>query len=520
MDMYPISTLTKKIKENIQEKQEIRFIMFGDFEELHNRIANLDDNFTRLADEIKELVEKREKVKVAIGISRYNFARLNKIAEFCTSLLGKRVDFSSINLKIFPVKDLPQNFIEYVEEVKKRIDTDKIKIVFYDDKLMEILKKVSMQADHGKERDLLRLLGIITEQVFIGPQTIVFDPFHRCNSKCQHCWVHTPNVNQTEEFLNRKFDFDIFKRTIDDASEMMVDGIILQGDGEPLIYDNFMPMLRYARAKGLGTLFFTNGILLDEEKTKEIIDLGVNEIYCSFPAGTAETYNKICVVQPPETFYKIRNNLKRLMILRRKTGKDKPRLIVSHVIHNMNYHELIDMAKMDVDIAPDAVRYYLIRLDVMNRFLQLKPEEIKVIRKAVPEIAKILSKDNIEFVDNFEFQLNHYDYQTGAWSKDFFLKHGCFIGWYFNLIPAKYDMSFCCHLRTVGYVDKKSFKEIWNSIEYWKWRRQAKYLAQNKNVRFLNNQLLYDEHCDHCDNHQTIIRILNELRLYDLYKYY
>jgi hypothetical protein len=175
---------------------------------------------------------------------------------------------------------------------------------------------------------------------------------------------------------------------------------------------------------------------------------------------------------------------------------------------------------MDADIAPDAVRYYLIRLDVMNRFLQLKPEEVEAIKGMVPRIAEILKKNNIEFVDNFEFQLNNYDEKTGAWSKDFFLEHGCTIGWYFNLIPAKYDMSFCCHLRTVGFVDQKPFKEIWNSVEYWRWRRQAKYLKQNTNAKFLNGQFLYDEHCDHCDNHQTIIRTLKELSLYDLSKYY
>jgi MoaA/NifB/PqqE/SkfB family radical SAM enzyme len=208
------------------------------------------------------------------------------------------------------------------------------------------------------------------------------------------------------------------------------------------------------------------------------------------------------------------------MALRRKSGKDQPRLIISHVIHALNHHELIEMAKMDVDIAPDAVRFYLIRLDVMNIFLQLKPEEMETIKKQVPGVASILKKNNIEFVDNFEFQLNHYDQKTGAWSKDFFLNHGCTIGWYFNLIPAKYDMSFCCHLRTVGYLDKESLKEVWNSIEYWRWRRQAKYLKENKNAKFANGQVLYDEHCDHCDNHQTIIKALNELKKYDLYKYY
>lgn len=506
------------IKKEEHYDQTAGFQIFGDFEELHNRISGNSEDFSRNIDTIRSL----KKPKIAIGVSRYNFARLNKIAEFCMSLIGKDVDLSMVKLKIFPVKELPRNFIKFVDEIKKHIDAEKINIFFHDNQLIEVLNTVGLhaQVNPGRERDLLRLLGVISEQVLIGPQTIVFDPFHRCNAKCLHCWVHTPKIKHPEEFLERKFDFDIFKKTVDDAAEMMVDGIILQGDGEPLMYDKFLPMLRYARGKGLGVLFFTNGILLDEEKVRELIDLGVNEIYCSFPAGTPEVYEKVASIQPRETFYKIRDNLKKFMALKRHLGKNEPRLIISHVIHNMNYHELIEMAKMDADIAPDAVRFYLIRLDVMNRFLQLKPEEIEEIKRQVPIISDILKKNNIEFVDNFGFQLNHYDEETGAWSKDFFLKNGCTIGWYFNLIPAKYDISFCCHLRTVGYLDKKSFREIWNSIDYWRWRRQAKYLNENRVARFANNQVLYDEHCDHCDNHQTIIKTLKELKKYDLYKYY
>lgn len=498
------------------------FKLFGDFEELHNRIAGKQDDFKKSIEQIKNLVAKGQEAKIILGLSRYNFARLNKMAEFSMSILEKKIDLSSIELKPFPVKDLPENFISYVESIKKQIDTEKISIFFCDEQLMEILNTVGLHAkvEPGREKDLLRLLGIISEQVFIGPQTIVFDPFHRCNAKCQHCWVHTPEIKHPEEFLNRKFDFELFKQIIDDASGMMTDGIILQGDGEPLMYDKFMPMLKYAKSKNLGVLFFTNGILLDEEKSKEIIDLGANEIYCSFPAGTSQTYEKIASIQPAETFYKIWDNLKKFIILRRKSGKNEPRLIISHVIHNMNYHELVEMAKMDADIAPDAVRFYLIRLDVMNRFLQLTPEQIEAIKEQVPAVADILRKKKIEFIDNFEFQLNHYDEKTGAWSKDFFLNHGCTIGWYFNLIPAKYDMSFCCHLRTVGYLDKRSFKDVWNSVEYWRWRRQAKYLKDNQAAKFANGQLLYNEHCDHCDNHQTIIRTLNELKKFDLFKYY
>jgi sulfatase maturation enzyme AslB (radical SAM superfamily) len=261
--------------------------LFGDFEELHDRIAGKKGDFKQSLEQIMKFKRRHKKFKLLIGLSRYNFARIKQIADLAISLTGEQVTLDAGELEIFPVQNLPGNFIKYVERISRQLDGRDIEISFFDPQLTEILNTVGLHAkvDPGREKELLRLLGIICEQVFIGPQTIVFDPFHRCNTKCQHCWVHTPSVRHPEEFLNRKFDFELFKKIIDDASQMKTDGIILQGDGEPLMYEQFMPMLRYARGKKLGILFFTNGILFDEEKAKEVIALGVNEIYCSSPAA-------------------------------------------------------------------------------------------------------------------------------------------------------------------------------------------------------------------------------------------
>ncbi len=489
--------------------------VFAEYDELHDRISGNEGDFHRM----EQLIRKEDTVK--IGVSRYNFYCLDKILKHVASLKGMIIHRELPEMEIFPVPELYDRFLNYVKTLQETGSSVGVELILFDGKVGEILEKISVYAGDNvcPHKELVRFLGIISEEVFVGPQTIVFDPYHRCNANCMHCWVHTPSVKHPQEFLDRKFDFDIFKGIIDDAADMQVDGIILQGDGEPLIYDKFRPMLRYASRKGLGILFFTNGIMLNEETAREVIDLGVNEIYCSFPAGSAKVYHEICTNQPEETFYTITENMRKLMEIRRTQGKQKPRLIATHVIHNMNYDNLIDMALNDVKINPDAVRYYLIRLDVMNKFLQLKPEHVEEIRKQVPKIADILHKNGIEFVDNFEFQLGNYDDKTGAWSNKFFLKHGCTIGWYFNLIPAKYDMSFCCHLRTVGYVDKKSYKDIWYSREYKRWRRQAKYLKDNVNAEFLNGQIMYDEHCDHCDNHQTILKTLASLKELGLYEY-
>lgn len=500
--------------DNMEGKECI--YIYGDFEELHDRIAGVRGEFNEKIRRIKESAGAG--IKIKIGISRYNFFRLHKVLEFCSSLAGQQVKVEGISLDIFPLEQLLNNFAVYLGRLKS-IKPDQIQFIFNDKELFALLTAVSSQANQDNERELLRLLGVISEYAFIGPKTVVLDTFHRCNAACLHCWVHTPKIRHTQEFLDRKLDFGLYKGIINDFSQLRVDNIIFQGDGEPLMHDQIFEMIEYARNKNIKVSFFTNGIILDKDKAKKAINLGVNEIYCSLPAGSSKTYSVINPKQGGDTFYAVTENLKRLIFLRRQMGKERPVLKMTHVIHTLNYHELMRMAENDAEIGADAVRFYIIRVDDNVRFLKLKPEEVEAIRRALPDVKEYLKSRKIQLLDTTDFQLQHYEEKTGSWSKRVFLDGGCLIGWYFCLIPAKGDISLCCHLRTVGNLSEKSFRQIWDSRDYWRWRVQAKYLKDNINVAFLNGVKLYTEHCEHCDTHQVLRDVRQELRKYNLERF-
>ncbi len=532
------------------------FYFFGETDDLDNRISEKpENNFLTKLENLKQKIKNKEKVQVVIGISRYNFFKIHKIAEFVIKQFNQDINLNKIEFTVFPMIKILDNFQAYLEKIQSVLPKY-VRIEIYDTELedmllrfqelsmknvvdeselalekenVEIVKEETGDIDKDEEKELdhvddehelARLLGVICETAFVGPRVLVVDPHHKCNTNCTHCWVHTPKIKHTKDFLNTSFPLDRFKKLVDDAADMNVETMILQGDGEPLLHPHLTEMLRYGRSKGLDMRFFTNGILLNEKIAKLVIEIGVKEIYCSFPAGTAETYKKINQIQKPETYNKVVKNLKRLMKLKRAADVEDPRVIVTHVIHTQNHHELVKMAQDDVYEKVDAARFYLIRLDVMNTFLKLKPDEIEEIQRQVPLVEETLKKGNVEFVDNIKFQLENYNQKDGSWCKDVFLKKGCTIGNFFNLVPAKGDVSFCCHLRTVGYLDKGDYKDIWFSERYDKWRRQAKYIKDNVNAKFLNNQILYDEHCTHCDNHQAILDCYEKLEKYGLDKYY
>ncbi|MBU1925225.1 MAG: radical SAM protein [Candidatus Omnitrophica bacterium] len=499
-------------------KEEAIYI-YGDSEELSDRIAGVCE-FADKIEKIKNLRGQNKGIKIKIGVSRYNFFKLNEIVQFVLELLDIRIDLRSLKLSAMPLKKLRRNFIEYLTELRLVLaKTQDIELVLADSLLFELITSIYTQVGIENERQLLRLLGVICEHAFIGPQIVVIDPYHQCNANCVHCWVHTPKVTHAKGFYDEKLEFEQFKKICDDLSDLMVDKIIFQGDGEPLLHRDFFKMLEYARKKGIQCAFFTNGILLDKDIAQRVVNLGINEIFCSLPAGTAKAYGQINAKQKKEVFAKILDNLKYLTSFRKKMSKISPRLVMTHVIHTENAHELLEMAKNDVDIDADVARFYLIRLDDNIQFLKLKKKDIETIKATLPKIKEYIKGKRIQLLDTTEFQLAHFEQESGAWSKDIFKNQGCTLGWNFSLIPASGAISFCCHLRTVGYLKEKSFKEIWSSDEYRRFRYQAKFLNKYKDAKFINGTPLFDEYCEHCDTHQVIRDVWGQFELYGLKKY-
>lgn len=518
----------KKCREEEERRKQFRddvdsiktgtpMVIYGDNEELHDKISSESGSFVKNVSKIKTC--RGKDVNIRIGISRFNFFKLNDIAQFCSSLVNQRIDLRSVSLNLFPVSRLYYNFIDHTRELRQRVSSVNIDFFMEDERLLEFLNRISSQADQYNEKDLLRLLGVISEHAFIGPQTIVIDTYHPCNTNCIHCWIHTPKRRLSADTLNLKMDFSLYKNIIDDAARLLCDEIIFQGDGEPLLDNRFIRMVRYARDKGLKTIFFTNGILLDEDRIQKIIDMEVSEIFCSLPSGTDKTYALINSARTGDTFHEIVGNLKKLISARKSSGKERPLLQMTHVIHNLNCHELEEMSKIDVYIGADRSRFYLARLDDNINFLKIKPHQIDKIKGSLKKISSCLKKNNIELQDNIYFQLKNYNSATGYWSENKFLKSGCPVGWFFSLVLAKGEVSMCCHLRVVDYLKKKRFYDAWTSENYNKFRVSAKYLTKNKDIVFPNGVKLYDEFCNHCDTHQVILRINELLREYNLHSF-
>ena len=169
------------------------------------------------------------------------------------------------------------------------------------------------------------------------PSQIIVDSTQFCNLACVHC-PH-PNFIKTDAYSGAHLDIELHKKLID---EVATDGLgICQyirytANGETLIHPKFDEMVEYAGKYSKTKInVTTNGLLLTENKTKKLLDAGVNIFDISLDAYRDETYAKIRVKGDLSI---VRPNVLKLIKLI-KEGNYNAKLVVSFVEQPLNKHE-------------------------------------------------------------------------------------------------------------------------------------------------------------------------------------
>ena len=111
----------------------------------------------------------------------------------------------------------------------------------------------------------------------------------RCNASCQYC----PRTVLHDRWLSRDMDMALFSRIMDGIG-MGLSLVYLQGWGEPLMSPNMAEMIRLVKERsGAEVGLTTNGTLLEEEMTEQLLDAGLDIVGVSFAGAEAETHNEL-----------------------------------------------------------------------------------------------------------------------------------------------------------------------------------------------------------------------------------
>lgn len=155
----------------------------------------------------------------------------------------------------------------------------------------------------------------------------------RCNLMCRHCFRYSRRTGLGD------MDFDLFKKIIDEGIKHNLHAISPGWMGEPFLHPRLMDMINYAKSKKiLDVIVNTNGTLIDEEKSKEILDSGLDRIIISIDAVTEQIYNQI---KFGSDFKLVNKNINYLIEQKEKRGLSSPTVIVQMIDQSQSHEELM-----------------------------------------------------------------------------------------------------------------------------------------------------------------------------------
>jgi len=166
------------------------------------------------------------------------------------------------------------------------------------------------------------------------PFRVMIENTNICDADCVFC---------PHKIMKRKQGImknSLFKKIVDECSQLGIDYFTIYGFGEPLLDSNFFKKIKYAKSMGLKRVTTnTNAHHFTKEKIRQLLNSGLDEIYISVDAASEKIYKKL---RPNLNFDKVENNIIKLIEMRNQSETKKPKIILSYVESGINKNETSD----------------------------------------------------------------------------------------------------------------------------------------------------------------------------------
>ena len=513
-------------KSSLPAPKKIQVIyLCGDTSENHRWGVDLDENdFFKQIDKLKEVTSKGEKHHVIIGIRRTNFHRLDRIVGLVIKLRKSENKIPSFN--ILPLQDIKYRLYDYLEKLSPICSKQSIEFRIIDSELDNLLMSIE---NNSKKQDFnqsmfLRSLGPVIKDVFIGPENILLDLTGKCNLDCVYCrkfspWNKKYWDGQHSELFG-KMDFRIIKNILLEAKELGTKNVFLVGGAEPTMHPKFLDIINLIRELNMYVYLVTNGSML-HLYNEHIIDGTMKEISISLSYASEKSWKLVRPNSPLKLMKKIEDNILQLSELKKKYNTKTPTIRALYVINQYNFTEIVDMAYHAKKIGADVIWYQLVHLENFSvDKLYLKKSDMDFVKKELEKAKEVCKKIGMEYHSFIDFEIKHYDKNSGSWGNKGLLSQGCYVGWCFTYVSLRREVFMCCGARMIGLLEKEGsgLKNIWLSEAYTRYRNDG-LIMHKENPITLYGRRLYDDYCDSCDNHDQNTMMIDSSLNYDLLKY-
>lgn len=215
-----------------------------------------------------------------------------------------------------------------------------------------------------------------------------------CNLRCVMCpWREITKNAENRGLMSQEVWQGIRPYLAD------VKSIDFTGGGEPLLQPRLEEWIAEARSAGCETGFLSNGLLLREDRLKNLLDAGLDWICISMDGATADMYAKIRI---GSDFDRVCENVGKIAKLR--SGKI-PKTMINFVLMEMNFHQIEDILRLASRLGVDQVNFK--QCDVirgeqgrgLGLFGPKETRQIKQLQKSLEKAKRLAKKLNLQTTD-------------------------------------------------------------------------------------------------------------------------
>lgn len=306
------------------------------------------------------------------------------------------------------------------------------------------------------------------------PLRVTFEVTYRCNLKCEMCYL----VIEGREKQKDELTSEEIKNVISQLTRKIP--LTFTG-GEPLLKEGIMDVLKYASKRNVFGLL-TNGILITENKAKELVEIETNSLTISID-GIKDIHDKI---RGKGSFEKAMEGIKRIQEQKKKQSKSNPRININAVIMPSNIdtlHEIVELASdLSIDLCsfqaldPSLNRSGLNVHNDINRYMKTTINQVDHIdpvemRRCLEKIDSVSKKNKVKV--NFVPRINRNDLIDYYSRKIDAEKYICKFPWSALRISPFGDL-YPCFNYSIGNIRKNKISELWNNDQYKNFRKSLK----------------------------------------------
>lgn len=330
----------------------------------------------------------------------------------------------------------------------------------------------------------LRRAGTMNHQALAAPAIIRINPMgFVCNHTCPMCWLQhlEPEVLAREKQRDRAegmklVDYQRFFRSIPPG----VEEVNVVGGGEPLIHPQAVQIMAEVKRQGWRGSLITNGTLLKEPVSRDLLQMRWNIVRVSVHAGDAETYRQI---QGVDRFETMKTNLKAFAKLRDECPPGRAtKLGVFHVIQRENIDKIASLFSIAEEVGADNIEF-----DKIIPYDSEKWLTADELARAQEALARCARESKIPCnIDEVLPQLQ-VEETCAADHAPFKPAKSCSVGFDEVFVTSHGDVLPCCFSDEVmGNVRDSGFEEIWYGRNFSDFRSRllrgkfAKYCIVNR----------------------------------------